>query len=216
VEFRPQKVGGDEGAGGERGELGVCEAYFDLLLGQMGEDHPPHRGDMGRETGADGDRRGHDAARGHPGDVHDVVAVEYAQGRRLPCVLHQLLQMRLGDLGQREARQVGVAEFEDARGEPIGAAVGADVSEVGQRQQEAAGGGAGQSAGAGDFAEGEFGVVCVEGADDGKAALQGTYEMRGAGCWGHRRLQGVDSHECQQYCQPKALTSPPRAPYLSR
>jgi hypothetical protein len=34
---------------------------------------------MGREAGADGDRRRHDAARGHPGDVDDVVAVEDAE-----------------------------------------------------------------------------------------------------------------------------------------
>lgn len=133
----------------------------------MGEEHPAHGGDMGGLAGTRGDRGGQDAAGRESGDVDDVVAVEDAQGRRLPCPRDELLQMRGGDLRQGGAREGGVAELQDARGEPEEAPVGLDVAEVGQGQQQPAGGGAGQLAGAGHLAERTGGMLGVEGADDG-------------------------------------------------
>ncbi|GGJ45484.1 hypothetical protein GCM10010121_065900 [Streptomyces brasiliensis] len=140
---------------------------------------------MRREAGAQGDRRGHDAPGGHPRHVHNVVAVEDAQRSRLPCPCGELLQVWLRDLRQRQAREVGVAEFQDAWAEPEQTAVRANVSEVGQGQQEAAGRGAGEVAGAGDLTEGQFGVIGVEGADDGQAAFEGPDEVGLTICCGH-------------------------------
>ena len=64
--------------------------------------------------------------------------------------------MRFGDLGQGAAGQVGVAEFQDLRGEGEQAPVVAHVAEVDQGEQDAAGAGAVQAAGLGHFGEGEF------------------------------------------------------------
>jgi hypothetical protein len=84
----------------------------------------------------------------------------------------EALEVRLGDLGQRLAGEVRVAELEDARSQRELLAVGADVAEVGQREQEAARGGAREAGAAGDVAQRELGVVGTERADDGEAALE--------------------------------------------
>ena len=88
--------------------------------------------------------------------------------------------MRLGDLGQAQARQVRVAEVEHARGEREQAAVGADVAEVGEREQEAARGGAREAGAAGDVGERQLRVVGAERADHREAALQRLDEVLAA------------------------------------
>ena len=55
---------------------------------------------------------------GHPRHVHDVVAVEDAQGRRLPYCATSCSRCGSAISRQGETGQVGVAEFQDARGEP--------------------------------------------------------------------------------------------------
>ena len=69
--------------------------------------------------------------------------------RRLPDLRDESLQMGQGELGEGEAGEIGVAEFEHARGEPEEPAVGVDVPEIDEGEQEAAGGRAGQVAGRG-------------------------------------------------------------------
>ena len=86
-------------------------------------------------------------------------------------------QVRLGDLGQAQAREVRVAEVEHARREREQAAVGADVAEVGEREQEAAGGGAREPGAAGDVGERQLRVLGAEGPDDRQAALQRLDEV---------------------------------------
>src|SRR5688500_208755 len=85
--------------------------------------------------------------------------------------------MRLGDLGQAETGEVGVAELEHARREREAPAVGAHVAEVGEREQEAPGGGAGEAGAARDIRERELGVLRPEGADDGEPALERLDEV---------------------------------------
>ncbi|GCB44278.1 hypothetical protein SNL152K_1567 [Streptomyces sp. NL15-2K] len=189
VQFRAQGVRRDEGARGQRCQLGAGEPGLDLVVRQVGEDDPAHGRDVRREAGADRDGRGHDAAGRDAGGVHDGVAVQDAQRRRLPYLRDELLQMRCGDLRQRDTGQVGVAELQHARGEAEEPAVGLHVAEVGEGEQEAASGRPGQVAGAGDLAQRQRRVVGVEGADDGEAALEGPDEVRCANLSGHRRLQ---------------------------
>lgn len=189
AEFRAQGVRRGDRAGGEGLQLGVLQPAFHLLVRQMGENHPAHGRHVRREARADRDRRRHDATGRHPRHVHDVVAIEDAQGRRLPYLRDELLEMRLGDLGQGVAGEVGVAEFQHARGEAEEPAVLVDVAEVGEGQQQPAGGGTGQVAGVGDLAERAGGMVGVEAADDGEAALEGLHEVWCAVCRKHRHLQ---------------------------
>ena len=77
-------------------------------------------------------------------DVDDLVAVENRDGRRLVDLPGEALEVRLGDLGQRKARKVRVAELEHARGQGEVPAVGSDVAEPLECQQEAPRRGAGE------------------------------------------------------------------------
>ncbi|GAA3956035.1 hypothetical protein GCM10022384_06580 [Streptomyces marokkonensis] len=79
AQFRAQGVRRGEGAGGVRAQVGTGEPGLGLGVRQSREDHPAHGGEVRREAGADRDRRRHDAAGRHTGDVHDVVAVQDAQ-----------------------------------------------------------------------------------------------------------------------------------------
>jgi hypothetical protein len=86
-------------------------------------------------------------------------------------------QVGLGDLGQAQAREVRVAEVEHARSEREQAAVGADVAEVDEREQETAGGSARKPGAAGDVGERQFRVVGAEGPDDRQPAFQRLDEV---------------------------------------
>ena len=85
--------------------------------------------------------------------------------------------MRLGDLGQAQARQVRVAELEHARREREVLAVAAHVAEVDQREQEAPRGRAREVRAAGDVGERQLRVVGAERADDRQAALERLDEV---------------------------------------
>ncbi len=163
--------------GGERADVGAGEVGVELVVGECREQDPAHRGRVGREAGADVDRDAHDPAGGDAADVDDVVAVEHGHRARFADLGGEPLEVRLGDLGQAQAREVRVAELEDARGQRELLAVGADVAEVGQREQEAARGGAREAGAAGDVAQRELGVVGAERADDGEAALERLDEV---------------------------------------
>ena len=117
---------------------------------------------------------------GHAADVDDLVAVEHRHRARLAHLGGEPLEVRLGDLGQAQARQVRVAELEHARGERELLAVGAHVAEVGEREQEAARGGAGEAGAAGDVGERELGVLGAERADHREPALERLDEVLAA------------------------------------
>ena len=84
----------------------------------------------------------------------------------------QRLEVWSGDVGQRQAGQVAVAEFEYPRGQPEGRSVGADVPELGQGEQEASSGRPGEIGGTCDVAERATRILGVEGLDDGKPARE--------------------------------------------
>jgi hypothetical protein len=123
-----------------------------------------------------------------------------------------LLQVAFRDLRECQSGEVGVAEFQYARGEAEHAAVGVDVPEVGQGQQEAAGCRAGEVAAAGDLTECQLRVVGVEGADHGEAAFKRPDEVGLASGCRHRHLRRTHQvhscgtlrahfDNCQQYCE---------------
>ena len=139
---------------------------------QRREQDAAHRGRVGREARADVDRDAHDARGGDAADVDDLVAVEHRHRAGLADLRREPLEVRLGDLGQAQARQVRVAELEHARGQREVLAVAAHVAEVDQREQEAARGRAREVRAAGDVGERQLRVVGAEGADDRQAALE--------------------------------------------
>ena len=144
---------------------------------ERGQQDAAHRGRVGREARADVDRDAHDARGGDAADVDDLVAVEHRHRAGLADLRREPLEVRLGDLGQAQARQVRVAELEHARGEREVLAVAAHVAEVDQREQEAARGRAREVRAAGDVGERQLRVVGAERADDREAALQGLDEV---------------------------------------
>ena len=114
-------------------------------------------------------------------DVDDVVAVEHAtpSSTRAPRRRAARGAARRSRAGVR-LRQVRVAELEHARGERELLAVGADVAEVGEREQEAARGGAGEAGAAGDVGQRELGVLGAERADHREPALERLDEVLAA------------------------------------
>src|SRR5690606_35649090 len=167
-----EPVRGGDGAGGEAAQAGPVEVRVEVGRGEGGEEDAAHGGAVRGEAGADADGHAHDAGGGDAGHVHDVLAVEHGDGGRFVHLGGEAFEVGGGDLGQREAGQVGVAEFEYAGGEGEQPPVAAHVPEVGEGEQEAAGGGAGEAGGAGDVAEGQPGGAGGEGADHGEAAGQ--------------------------------------------
>ena len=98
---RSSALGGQR-AGGQRPEVHALQVGGQLVIGQPPEQHAAHRRRVGREARADADRHAHDARGRHARDVDDVVAVEHRQRRRLAHLGDQALEVRLGDLGQRQ------------------------------------------------------------------------------------------------------------------
>ena len=144
---------------------------------QPGEQHPAHRGRVGREPGADRDRHCHDPLGRHPGHVDDVVTVEHRDRRRLAHPGDKLLQVRRGHLGHGQARQVGVAELQHARAQRELPAVIAHIAELHQRQQEPSSRRPGQPGRPGDLAEAQPFPVRAEGPDHRQPAIQGLDEV---------------------------------------
>ena len=160
------------------GELDGGEVVVEPVVVLAGEEDASEGGGEGGVAGADVDRDREDAFGGGVGDVDDVGAVEDGERGRLAELVGRVPQMRQRDLGEPQARQVGAAELEDLGAEPELAAVDADVAEVDEGEQEAAGGGAGEAGRAGHVAERQRRVVGVEGADHGQTPLQRLHEIR--------------------------------------
>ena len=112
-----------------------------------------------REPGADLHRQADDLGDGHPRDVDDVRAVELGHRARLVGAGDQRLHVRAGDVPEALRPHVGDAEVEHPRGERVLPAFDADVAELGEREQDPAGGRAGQARGRGDLGEGQRAVA---------------------------------------------------------
>ena len=82
------------------------------------------------------------------------------------------MQLGLDDAGQAGGVHVALAQAQHLGGQREHLAVLRDETQVGQRQQVAAGGGAGQAGAAGDFADGQAGTFLIEGFDHGQAFFQ--------------------------------------------
>jgi hypothetical protein len=85
--------------------------------------------------------------------------------------------MRLGHLGQAEAREVGIAELEHTRAQAEVAAVGAHVAELGEREQEPARRRAAEARPPRDVGQRQLGRLGVEGPDDLEPTLQRLDEV---------------------------------------
>ncbi|KAJ1680483.1 hypothetical protein LUZ63_024292 [Rhynchospora breviuscula] len=192
LEFAADVVGIGQRPGGQGGGGRGIQDPVAQLDGCRGEQHATHARDRGREPRADGDADRHDAAHGHPGDVHDLGAVEHGRRGALAHRARQRLQVRLGDLRQRQRREVAVPELEHAGGERERPAVVAEVPEALQRAEEPSGGGAGDLGAPRDLAQRQLGVVGVERPDDRESAHERLHDLAGAvavvegRCVGHR------------------------------
>jgi hypothetical protein len=158
-------------------KLDLLQSLRELLRGQRGEQHATHRGDERGQPRSDRQRDRHDPPRRHAHDVDDVGVVEHRHRGGLVQLVHERLHVRLGDLGEAEAGQVRVAEVEHTRAQREAPVLETHVAELDQRQQEAAGGGPGQTGGRRDVGEAQVAVLGVEGADDRQAALERLDEV---------------------------------------
>ena len=111
------------------------------------------------------------------GDVDDVRLVEHRDRRGLADDVDQRLEVRPGERGQLEAREVRAPELEDARAELEEPRVHPDVAEVDEREQEPPGGRAGEAGGGGDLAQRQRPALAVEGADDCEPPLERLDEI---------------------------------------
>ena len=85
--------------------------------------------------------------------------------------------MRQRELRQRQARQIGTAQLEEARTEAKEATFDSDVAEIDEGEQEAPRGTPRKSGRAGDLAERQRAVRLVEGLNHRQPALQRLDEV---------------------------------------
>ena len=158
-------------------QRGACQVGLELVVRQAGEQHLAHRGRVRGHPAADVDRQGHHGRRGDADDVDDVLAVEHGCLAGLVDLRHEALQVRERDVGEAKAGEEAVAELQDAGRQPERAAVGLDVAELDQRDQEAPRGRAGQPGGDRQLGDRLDRRVRAERADDVQPALQRLDEL---------------------------------------
>jgi hypothetical protein len=138
--------------------------------GQARQQHAAHRRHPGRQAAAHGQVDGHDLVRGQTQDVDDVGAFQHRHRARLARLLGHFFHVGQRQVPQRRARQVGVAQLKDARGQRELAVLDRDVAQVLQRQQDAARAGAGQAGHGRDLGQRHLGTIRAERPDHGQAA----------------------------------------------
>jgi hypothetical protein len=87
--------------------------------------------------------------------------------------LHELFHHRLGQVPERHRGEVGESEIKNLGREAEEAAFKADITQADQREQDAAGAGAGQARGLGDFGERLLRAFGIERANDGQPPRKG-------------------------------------------
>ncbi len=167
--------------------LGIASTSGDVRRVERGQQHLALRADHGREPGADLDPERDDLRHRDPGDVDDVAAVELADRGRLAGDRDQVAHVRPGHLPQAERADVRHAELEHPRGQAEHVAVGADVPELGQREQDPPGRRPGQVAGGGDLGQRQPRPVGAERPDHVQPAGQRLDELGALSSTGHPR-----------------------------
>ena len=104
---------------------------------RIAELHAAERGVEGRQAAADRQRRRHDAARRDARHIDDLGALQDRAGAGFAEPLAQLFHQRQRAVDPVLRREIGEAEFEDARRQRERAAVLHDIAERGQRAQHA-------------------------------------------------------------------------------
>ena len=115
--------------------------------------------------------------RGNTGHVDDLVTVEHRRRNALVHLFAQRLHVRLGEVGQLKRADIGVPQVEHHRGEFEVLAVGGGIAERHEGEQKPAGRCPGEVGEAGYIAEGEAGVIAVEGTQHGEAAVERLHEI---------------------------------------
>ncbi len=157
------QVGGGVGGVALQGQGG--QAALQLVVGQAGQQHAAHGSPGCRQARAHAQAGAHDLVGGHAQHVDDVQAIEHGGRGRFAHLLHQVFHQRLGQVPQRQRRQVGKAQVEDARREAKELAVTFHITQRLQREQDAARPGAGQAGVRRHLAQGLLGCAGAEGAD---------------------------------------------------
>ena len=130
-------------------------------------------------------------------DVDHVGEVERGRRAGLAGLLDELLHQRLGDLPEVQRGQVGPAQVQDARREGEEAAVGADVAELLEREQDPPSRRAGDAGVPGDVGEREGGALAREDLNDGHGTLQRLQSLPSLDRIRHGRYC---SSSCVQMC----------------
>ncbi|EGE61066.1 hypothetical protein RHECNPAF_1260045 [Rhizobium etli CNPAF512] len=109
-----------------------------LAFGKGGEQHPAHRGAIGRQAAAWGEIDRHDAALRGPGDIDDFGAVEHRGRGALAGAFREKIEMRLQQRRQRRRCEIGMAKPQNLRRQREELAVIIGIAELGERQQRTA------------------------------------------------------------------------------
>ena len=178
VELVAQRGHGGPGGGRQRGQLDALQVAVELVGVQAGEQDAAHARRVGRQPRSDRHGHVHDARRRYAGHAQRLVAVEHGHRAELVGRLHQLLQVRAGDVGQRQPRAIAVPEVEQLGREREPAPVAAQVAELLEREQCAPGARARHPDRPRDLGEREPAARMPERGDDGQPALDGAHEVR--------------------------------------
>src|SRR5258708_4902081 len=116
----------------------LLDRVLEPVVRKTSQENSPERRHMRRQARADAQICGDDAPRDNAGDVDDLGPAEDGDVARFLSRARGLFQDRLRYLPPRLAREIGVAQLENAGAEPEGLLVGPDVSELGKGEQEPA------------------------------------------------------------------------------
>jgi hypothetical protein len=175
-----QRLGVRDRPGLQRRHLDVVEVALERVVGQPREEDAAHRRRVGGHARADVHRDRHERRAGDAHDVDHVAAVEDRALARLLDLGHEPLEVRERDLGERQRREVRVAQLEHPRRQLVVAPVRRDVAQVDEREEEAAGRRAGQAGRRGDLRDRQGRRLGGEDPDDREAALERLDEVAGA------------------------------------
>lgn len=153
-----------------RADSALRERLVERRVVECGQQHAAHRRTVRGQPAADRQIDRHDLVRRHAQHVDDLGAIEHGGRTAFVDARGQLFHHGLREIPERHRRQIGEAEFENLRREPEQPAVGLDVAERLQREQDAARARAREAGGRRDFGQRLLGTLRIERADHREAA----------------------------------------------
>ncbi len=178
----PQGLGRMQGTAGLDLQVGAFEVFVEGCIVQRSQQDTAHGRAVSRQPAAHRQiHRDQPLRRGGTGDIEHLVTLQRGHRTGLVQLFTEAVEDRLRGHRQRCGGQVGVPQRQHLGQQRIGAAVGGDVTELHQRMQAAAHGGAGDFGAVADLRDGEVTLALLERMDHRQATGQRRHEVGIAG-----------------------------------